>query len=446
MRRRPLPLRSTSSWPGEGSRGTLPQREPLAFNFVTTFYPPYNFGGDGIFVYRLANALAVRGHRVRVVHCADAYDYLSQRPAGDPPPHHPGVDVRTVRRPLGALSPILTYATGLPAGKVSALRRELDPNADVTHFHNTSLIGGPGVLDYGGGVKLYTAHEHWLVCPTHILWKLDREPCKQRACLRCTVKSGRPPQFWRYTPLLQRKLRQLDALIVASRFSRDRHAALDVRTELLPHFVPEPTPPIDGPSPHPRPFVLYTGRLEKPKGILWLIDVFRTFRGIDLLVAGDGTDAMQARAAASDAPHVRFVGRLGRCELDHLYRSALAVIVPSLCYETFGLVAVESLACGTPILVRDRGPLPEVVDDSGAGLVFHDADGLIAAVTRLRDDPTLRAELGRRGVEAYRRLWTESRHVDRYLDLIEILRAERAGACREAGDVGTPNQSAWTRR
>jgi hypothetical protein len=46
---------------------------------ITTFYPPYNFGGDGIFVRQLSNELALRGHRVDVIHCIDAYRALSHR-------------------------------------------------------------------------------------------------------------------------------------------------------------------------------------------------------------------------------------------------------------------------------------------------------------------------------------------------------------------------------
>ena len=53
---------------------------PLRLCMVTTFYPPFNFGGDGITVQRLANALAERGHEVEVVHCVDAFDML--RPEG----------------------------------------------------------------------------------------------------------------------------------------------------------------------------------------------------------------------------------------------------------------------------------------------------------------------------------------------------------------------------
>ena len=47
---------------------------------ITTFYPPYNFGGDGVFVQRLSNELARRGHLVEVIHCTDAYRLAAPAP------------------------------------------------------------------------------------------------------------------------------------------------------------------------------------------------------------------------------------------------------------------------------------------------------------------------------------------------------------------------------
>jgi glycosyltransferase involved in cell wall biosynthesis len=406
---------------GEGDVSHLRSERSLTLNFVTTFYPPYNFGGDGIFIYRLANALAERGHYVDVVHCADAYQYLAGRPPQGEFPNHSNVRVHTLRSGLGLLSPIATYSTGVPLFKMSALREILDRPADVTHFHNVSLVGGPGILSYGRGVKLYTTHEHWLVCPTHVLLKRGVEPCDEPECLRCQVALGRPPQPWRYTPLLRHKLKHLDALLAPSDFTLRRHAGLGVRCELLPHFVPAPTPPSDDASPHDRPYVLYAGRLEMLKGILWLLEVFKMYRSVDLVVAGDGTDGERARAMAADLPHVRFAGRLDHGQLDHYYRRALATIVPSLCYETFGLVAAEALATGCPVIVRDLGSLPEIVHQSDAGFVFSRPDELIAAIERLRQEPGLREVLGRQGVAAYQQHWTEERHVGRYLALVDEL-------------------------
>ena len=78
---------------------------PLRFCFLTTFYPPYSYGGDGIGIQRLARALAGRGHHVTVVHDVDAYDVLRRDPARPlaEPPEPPGLHVVRLRSGLGPL-------------------------------------------------------------------------------------------------------------------------------------------------------------------------------------------------------------------------------------------------------------------------------------------------------------------------------------------------------
>ena len=149
---------------------------------VTTFYPPYNFGGDGIFVYRLTNELARLGHQVDVVHCKDAYYALKRTEPEYLYPNHRNVQVHSLKSRLGALSPLTTYLSGRPLLKAATLREILNGTRyDVIHYHNVSLIGGPEILHYGraSAIKLYTTHEYWLVCPTHILFKYNREACTQ---------------------------------------------------------------------------------------------------------------------------------------------------------------------------------------------------------------------------------------------------------------------------
>jgi hypothetical protein len=64
---------------------------------VSTFYPPYNFGGDGMHIYRLSNALAKRGHTVDVFHCEDAFLLMNgSRPTAEFP-NHPNVTVRPLK-------------------------------------------------------------------------------------------------------------------------------------------------------------------------------------------------------------------------------------------------------------------------------------------------------------------------------------------------------------
>lgn len=398
----------------------------LSFCMVTTFYPPYHFGGDAMYVYRLSNALARRGHRVTVVHSVDAHRLLGGTAVGSYP-HEPDVTVRPVRTRLGPTAPLVTYLSGRPGLYGPALDEIFRAERfDVVHFHNASLMAGPGALSYGEGVKLYTAHEYWLVCPTHMLWKLNREPCVERTCLRCTLSYHRPPQLWRYTDLLARRLEEVDLVLAPSRFSLEAHRqrGLAVPMRRLPYFVGSEeagaiatTGPAEG-----RPYFLYVGRLEKLKGVQVLIDRFRTYREADLLIAGEGSYGAELRRLARGLDHVRFAGRVHPSELPALYAGAIALLVPSLWYEVFGIVLLEAFAQQTPVVVSDMGALPEVVEESGGGLVYRTQEELLEALERLRGDEALRHELGERGHGSWKRLWTEGPHLDQYLATVEEVR------------------------
>ena len=147
---------------------------------VSTFYPPYNFGGDGMHIYRLSNELARRGHSVDVFHCEDAFLLLNKdKPTADFP-NHPQVKVHGLKSRAGFLSPLLTQQTGVPFFK-NELKNALETNDyDVIHYHNMSLIGITA-LSYGSAIKLYTTHEHWLICPMQPC--VPRWVCRLRARL-----------------------------------------------------------------------------------------------------------------------------------------------------------------------------------------------------------------------------------------------------------------------
>ena len=72
---------------------------PLRFCMITTFFPPYAFGGDAVFIYRLANMLARRGHEVAVIHCVDSYRALAKGPLPAEYPTWSPTFVRSLSRP-----------------------------------------------------------------------------------------------------------------------------------------------------------------------------------------------------------------------------------------------------------------------------------------------------------------------------------------------------------
>lgn len=405
---------------------------PLRFCMITTFYPPYNFGGDGLFVRQLSNALAMMGHSVDVIHCIDSYHFLARTDPERTYEDHPNVLVHGLKSPLGLLSPLATQQTGFSFFKSARIRQVLEKGFDVIHYHNISLVGGPKVLEYGNGIKLYTMHEYWLVCPTHTMFRFDRAVCFNPKCLPCILAYKRPPQLWRYFNFFNGAFKHVDMFIAPSRSCKQIHhrMGMDLPIVHLPHFAVSTNSGLIGSEASigdlpDGPFFLYVGRLEKLKGPQTLIPVFRRYSKARLLIAGTGSSEPFLRQAAKGADNIRFLGQLQERQLRTLYRKATALLVPSLCWEIFGLVVLEAFREKTPAIVRNLGSLPELIEESNGGLIYEKDDELVSAMDRLLDEPSCRNELGLNGYQAYEQKWTEEAHLDQYIKLINEIRIIR---------------------
>ena len=413
---------------------------PLRFCMITTFYPPYSFGGDAIFVQALSRELALRGHHVEVIHCIDSYRLLAGAGASPAAGVEPAVVTHGLHSRFGPLSPLAMQQTGRPLFSARQIQSILDRGFDVIHYHNVSLVGGPHVLRMGRGVKLYTTHEFWLVCPMHVLFRDRSEVCTEPHCMACTLRHGRPPQWWRYTRLLNNALPSVDRFLAPSRFAIDMHRqrGLDLPFAHLPSFVALPAQPapdrrLASRLANIQPYFLYVGRLEKIKGVQTLIPVFRAGRQARLVIAGAGSFEGELRRQAQGAPNISFLGRLAPAELSTLYTDALALIVPSLCYEVFPLVAIEAMAHGTPIIARRIGGLPEIVAESGAGLTYDDDLSLLSSMQALLRSPGLRADLGARARRSYGERWSPEAHLQGYLGIVSELLAQHGPSDGTAG-------------
>ena len=409
----------------------------MKFCMVTTFFGGHSFGGDAAYVDRLCQALCRRGHEVHVYYCVDAWNAVRGTHPLREYTAPPGLHLHPLESGYGILSPLATQATGLPLFKSKALGEVLDAaDTDVVHFHNISLVGGPAILGLGTNrraARIMTAHEHWLICPMHLLWKFDRKTCDGPSCIACSVAGKRPPQAWRYTGAIERGLRHLDALIFPSRHALLEHQRRGIGEAAplvhLPYFLPDEwSRGIEDEEPESggRPYLAAAGRLVTMKGFQRLIPLMRYLPEADLRIAGTGPYEPVLRALAQDLPNVRFEGLLGGERLARLFRGARAVVVPSLFPETFGYVVLEAFAVGTPVVVHEGGgAIKETGVQSGGGLGYRTDGELLLAMRRMIHDDELRAELAARGFARRIGEWSEAEHIYNYMRLIDRCQAGR---------------------
>jgi D-inositol-3-phosphate glycosyltransferase len=144
--------------------------------------------------------------------------------------------------------------------------------------------------------------------------------------------------------------------------------------------------------------VLYVGRFDPIKGIDRLLEAMAYLKHLErmrlVIIGGDGPDTpeyqnlRQLCGRFGIQKSVRFVGRVEQSQLPPYYSAADALVVPSY-YESFGLVGLESLACGTPVVASPVGAMEDIIEDGKTGCVVSDLTprGLANSIEKVISNP-----------------------------------------------------------
>jgi glycosyltransferase involved in cell wall biosynthesis len=187
-------------------------------------------------------------------------------------------------------------------------------------------------------------------------------------------------------------------------------------------------------------YLAFLGRISPEKGIAQAIEIARRVgRPLKIAAKVDRADRDYYEAEIvpllkRSAPLVEFIGEVGGPDKDDFLGRAAALLFPIDWPEPFGLVMIESLACGTPVIAFRRGSVPEVMDDGVSGFVVDDVDGAVRAVGRL-------GELSRRRCrEVFEERFLAERMAHDYLAIYRRLARRRGtrliAAARPAGTNG----------
>jgi glycosyltransferase involved in cell wall biosynthesis len=238
---------------------------------------------------------------------------------------------------------------------------------------------------------------------------------------------------------------QVNMYIAPSEFARRKFEEAGFPHEKLavkPNFLVEDPGAASGSG----AFGLFVGRLAEGKGIETLLEAWRSLGGaVRLKIAGEGPLMGEVLRAARSLGSVEVLGPRNIEEVYRLMGESAFLVFPSECYETFGRVAIEAFAKGTPVIASDIGAISELVDHGRTGLLFRpgDAGDLAEAIEWFLSHP---AEAARMRVEARAEFLAKYTAERNYRALMEIYESVIEGrqtvvlpsgaAARAAGQAG----------
>jgi glycosyltransferase involved in cell wall biosynthesis len=222
-------------------------------------------------------------------------------------------------------------------------------------------------------------------------------------------ETGRPllinvhlPQAGGQTKVVERLgIAAADHVIVNSVAVRDELGESCTPLSVIPNGVDTDRYRPGGKWPDDDGYILFVGRLVPQKGVGTLLQAMAALlhrTSARLVIIGDGHSELFLQRAARSfgcADRVEFAGWASGAELVGWYQNAQFVVMPSI-YEPFGIVALEAMACGRPVIAAASGGLTEIIDDGATGLLVPAGDPLrlAARMFELLDDPAKRARIG----------------------------------------------------
>jgi glycosyltransferase involved in cell wall biosynthesis len=358
--------------------------------------------GVGEHIHQVARALARTGSDEMTVFSSSWKDRVQPAVATE----LPGVRVVDRRVPVSALN------LGWHRLRWPPIEALAGGEYDVAHSPH------PLLLPSRSAAQVVTIHDlHFLTHPERTTAEIRRD----------------------YPGLVRRHARRADRVIVVSRFvAGEVERLLGISAERIavcPNGAPEwATAPSTGSL--RSGYLLFVGTIEPRKNVRALLDAYARLRSRradapQLVMAGhvspDADDLLRLIQQRPLASHVDYRGYVAAADREALFKGAQALVLPSL-DEGFGIPALEAMSAGVPVVVSNRGALPEVVGDAGLFIDPDDPESLAAALERITSDRDLRASLALRGLDRSRQFtWAQTaREVRRAYEGAVLSRRQRA--------------------
>ncbi|PJI46794.1 MAG: glycosyl transferase family 1 [Pseudomonas sp.] len=382
---------------------------------LNTLYAPHVAGGAEVMLQSLSEGLLRRGHEVQVVCtgpdnglCRETVHGVAVLRAGLRNLYWPFEE--QARGPLKRLAwhALDSYNRGMRR-VLERVLEEVEPDIVVCHNLSGWSISAWDAIRAAGLPIVQILHDQYLTCPRSTRFSNGRH-CEVQCTSCALLRRPHAEASSEVDAVVGVSRYQLDSLVSAGYFARSRSYVVHNGSPFAPQA--------DDPAPLERHRPLrygFIGTLAPHKGVEWLLEAFRdALPEASLLIAGRGDPEYVNRLKAQADPHrVHFVGYRKASEF---FREIDVAVVPTICHEPFGMVALEACAHHLPVIAARRGGLVEIIHDEVNGLLCNpdEPDSLRVAIQRLAQDPELRRRLALRARGSVESLLSVERMLDEY--------------------------------
>lgn len=307
-------------------------------------------------------------------------------------------------------------------------------NSDLIHVQNFFPLISPSVYYAAqslGRPVVQTLRNYRLICPNGLFFRQGNvcEDCIGKfipypgvihSCYRnnlgATISTVAMLSFHR---MLKTWTNQVNIFIALSEFARQKFIISGIPENKIitkPNFVyPDP-----GQGTGSGGYALYVGRLSTEKGLDTLLAAWEQLSiKMPLKIIGEGPLEQQVAEATKQIPHIEWLGRRSISDVYKIMGEAAFLVFPSKWYETFGRVAIESFAKGTPVIASKLGAITELIDHKVNGLYFNpgDARDLAEKIEWCLEFPNLLKEMRHASRSEYIQKYTAQKNYNQLLDI-----------------------------
>lgn len=310
---------------------------------------------------------------------------------------------------------------------------------DIAHVHGIAHELSPSILDGLRSMNIpiiFTLHDYKIKCPnTNFIsngkvcekcnggrfYNVVRYRCKRNNTL-ASILAGAEAYAHKFLRIYDKNV---NCFISPSKFLKNKmhHHGLTTRTVHIPNFIN--TEKFIPSKKNKKNYCVYLGRLEKIKGVLTLAKAINLTDKVNLIIAGRGEaePLMRAELSKNNTNKIEFLGHIDSEKIIKLIQGAQFTIIPSEWYENNPMSALETMACGTPVIGANIGGIPEIVEDGVNGLLFEPGDyrQLSRHIRLLSDRPDLCRRMGGNGRKMVLKVNNPEAHYEKTLGLYKSI-------------------------